>query len=104
MFLNSSLPNLSQELTALLISAEEPALAAQIASLEIVQRCPCNDDFCATFYTAPRPAGAYGPGHRNVSLEPENGMIILDVLDERIMKVEILYRDEVRSQLASLFP
>jgi hypothetical protein len=104
MLLHSSLPNLSQELTALLMSAEEPTLAAQIVSLEIVQRCPCTDDFCASFYTAPRPSGAYGPGHRNVSLEPEKGMIVLDVVDERIMKVEILYRDDVRSQLASLFP
>jgi hypothetical protein len=104
MLLNSSLPNLSRELTALLLTAGEPDLAAQIGGLEIVQRCPCNDDFCATFYTAPRPAGAYGPGHRNISLEPEKGMIILDVVDERIMKVEVLYRDDVRSQLASIFP
>jgi hypothetical protein len=103
MLLITSLPNLSQELTALLIFAGEPILASQVTGLEIVQRCPCEDDFCATFYTAPRPNGAYGPGHRNVSLEPEKGMIVLDVLDERIMKVEILYRDEVRSQLASIF-
>jgi hypothetical protein len=103
MLLNDSLPNLSQEFTTLLVSAEEPTLAAQIASLEIIQRCPCNDDFCSSFYTAPRPVGAYGPGHRNVYLEPESGMIILDVVDERIMKIEILYWDDVRSQLASIF-
>jgi hypothetical protein len=104
MLLNSSLPNLSRELTALLADAGEPDLAAQIESLEIVQRCPCNDDFCASFYTAPRPVGAYGPGHRNVELEPEKGMIILDVVDERIVKIEILYRDEIRAQLSSLLP
>jgi hypothetical protein len=103
MLLKSALPNLSQELTTLLISEGEPDLAAQIASLEIVQKCPCNDDFCASFYTAPRPAGAYGPGHRNVSLEPEKGMIVLDVVDERIMKIEVLYRDKVRSQLAAIY-
>ena len=103
MRLNSSLPDLSRELTALLITAEEPTLAAQIESLEIVERCPCTDDFCASFYTAPRPIRPYGPNHRNVELEPDRGMIILDIVDEQIMKVEILYRDDIRSQLASVF-
>jgi len=104
MLLNNALPNLSPELTALLITAGESDLAAQIDSVEIVERCRCGDDFCASFYPAPKPAGAYGPGHRNVELEPEKGMIILDIVNERIMQVEVLYRDEVRSQLASLLP
>jgi hypothetical protein len=103
MLLNSSLPSLSRELTELLIAEGEPDLAAQIEHLEIFERCPCHDDFCASFYTAPRPVEAYGPNHRNVELELENGMIILDVVGERIVKVEILYRDDVRSQLASIF-
>jgi hypothetical protein len=104
MLLNTSLPSLSRELTALLIAEGEPDLAAQVEHLEIIARCPCGDDFCASFYTAPKPAGAYGPNHRNVSLEPETGMVILDIVDERIEKIEILYRDDIRSQLASLFP
>jgi hypothetical protein len=104
MLLNTSLPELSQELTALLIAAGEPGLAAQVEGLEIVEKCRCGDDFCGSFYTAPKPEGAYGPNHRNVELEPENGMIILDVVGERIMKVEVLYRDEVRSRLASILP
>jgi hypothetical protein len=104
MHLGESLPNLSRELTTLLIAAREPGLAAQIEGLEIVERCHCNDDFCSSFRTAPKPSGAYGPNHRNVSLEPDQGMIILDVVSERIVYVEVLFRDDLRSQLASLIP
>jgi hypothetical protein len=93
--LKEVLPIFAQEIEELL-KHNEPKLAAQVASLTIVDRCRCGEDFCAAFYVEPKPQGAYGPGHRNVSLEPENGMIILDVVNDRIMQVEVLYRDEVR--------
>ena len=103
MLLIESLPDLSRELTELLIASGEPSLAAQIHDLEIVTRCGCSDDFCASFYTAPKPVGTYGPKHRNLELEPSKGMIILDLVDDRIVHVEVLYRDDVRSKLAQLF-
>ncbi|MGI5180307.1 hypothetical protein ACQEVZ_28710 [Dactylosporangium sp. CA-152071] len=50
-------------------------------------------NFCQSFYTAPKPAGAYGPGHRNVCLEPPwPGYLILDVLHDDIVHIEVLYR------------
>jgi hypothetical protein len=103
MLLIESLPELSRELTELLITAREPGLAVQINDLEIVVRCSCSDEFCASFYTAPKPVGSYGPKHRNLELGPANGMIILDLVDDRIVHVEVLYRDDVRSKLALLF-
>ena len=103
MLLIESLPELSRELTELLITAREPGLAAQIDDLEIVAKCSCTDEFCASFYTAPKPVGSYGPKHRNLELAPEKGMIILDLVDDRIVHVEVLYRDEVRSKLTLLF-
>jgi hypothetical protein len=30
----------------------------------------CGDDFCATFYTQPKPESKSGPGHRNIALAP----------------------------------
>jgi hypothetical protein len=99
-----SLPELAQELEHLLKAQGECDLAAQIATLHIVGRCHCGDDFCATFYVQPKPKGAYGPGHRNVSLDPGEGMIILDVVDERIATVEVLYRDEIREKVHTLLP
>jgi hypothetical protein len=103
MLLIESLPELSRELTDLLITAREPGLAAQIGDLEIVARCSCSDEFCASFYTAPKPVGSYGPKHRNIELGPAKGMIILDLVDDRIVHVEVLYRDDVGSKLALLF-
>jgi hypothetical protein len=70
--------------------------------LEIVAKCSCSDDFCASFYTAPKPAGRYGPQHRNLELAPAKGMIVLDLVDDRIVYVEVLYRDDVRSKLTRL--
>jgi hypothetical protein len=102
--LSSTLPLLARELAALLIEAEEPELASQVAELEIVDRCRCGDDFCSTFYTQPKPVGSYGPGHRNVALTPDTGYLILDVVSGRIMCVEVLYRDEIRQALIAAIP
>jgi len=102
--LSEVLPLLSQELERLLNDTGEANLASQVSGLRILERCRCGDDFCASFYTQPKPYGPYGPGHRNVILEPAKGMLILDVVDEIIAKVEILYRDDIRQTLLAVLP
>jgi len=92
-------PSLSEELSVLLVAQGEQELAAQVPHLEIVDRCRCGDDFCASIYTKPKPKGAYGPGHRTVALNPAEGMLILDVVQGVISQVEILYRDDIRQKL-----
>jgi len=92
------------ELQQLLAGQGEPGLAAQVLGLAVIDRCRCGDDFCGTFYALPKPKGAYGPGHRNVELTPKDGMLILDVVDDKIAAVEVLYRDEVRERLLVEFP
>jgi hypothetical protein len=72
--------------------------------LRIFERCDCGDDFCSTFYTQPKPEGAYGLGHRNVVLAPDDGMVILDVVVDEIACVEILDRDDVREKLLGVLP
>jgi len=58
----------------------------------MVRGCGCGDDFCASFYTQPKPKGAYGPGHYTLALETAaQGMLILDVVDGVISFVEVLY-------------
>jgi len=102
--LADTLPSFATELRQLLTEQGEPELAAQVPGLMIFDRCRCGDDFCTTFYTQPKPAGAYGPGHRNVALKPEEGMLILDVVEGTITCVEVLYRDEMRKKLDEIFP
>ena len=98
------LPLLAEEITELLSKHNEHELAAQVAKLTVVDRCRCGDDFCATFYTQPKPDGSYGPNHRNVDLEPEHGYLILDVVSEQIMAIEVLYRDEIRRTIQATVP
>jgi hypothetical protein len=102
--LSDVLPEFAVELAQLLMEAGEDHLARQVPALKIVDRCRCGDDFCATFYTQPKPRGSYGTGHKNVVLEPERGMIILDVVDGTIACVEVLYRDEVGRDLIEALP
>jgi hypothetical protein len=97
-------PALSVEIQRLLAEQGESGLAAQIPQLSVIERCRCGDDFCGMFYVLPKPAGAYGPAHRNVSLDPERGMLILDIVADKIAAVEVLYRDEVRQRLLVEFP
>jgi hypothetical protein len=86
-------PAFSTELIWLLEAAGHTELAICAHDLRIVERCPCTDDFCQSFYTEPPPDGPYGPGHRNVMLENRGGagMIVLDVVRNRIMFVEVLF-------------
>ena len=93
------MPELSEEITNLLIKEGNKSLAKQVSTLEIYARCRCNDDFCSTFYTAPPPTLSWGKGHYNIALDPESGYIILDVVVDKIVSVEVLYRDEIRKKL-----
>lgn len=91
------LPDFASELEKALSEDSEPGLAAQVGSLRIVELCGCNDDFCASFYTGPKPDGGWGQGHTNVLPSLESGMVVLDVVDGVIRYVEVIDRDDVRS-------
>ena len=52
----------------------------------------------------PKPEGAYGPGHRSIDLNADEGMLILDVVDGNIVAAEVLYRDAIRQKLIATFP
>ena len=101
MILVESLPEFSRELTELLVAAGKPALAAQVDRLEIVAKCGCNDDFCASFYTAPKPE-KHAKDRWTLEVQPAEGMILLDVLGDTIAFIEVLYRDDVRAKLIPL--
>ncbi|MEV4321605.1 hypothetical protein ACIBI0_29640 [Microbispora rosea] len=89
-------PELIADLIACLEEAGETELAILAWDVRLHQWCECGDDFCQSFYTAPRPDGAYGPGHRCVPLIPKKGDLILDVVRNQIMYVEVLYYPGLR--------
>ena len=102
--LKNSFPEFAAELESLLIAAGEKDLAAEVATLRLVDRCRCGDWFCATVYCAPRPPGAWGPRHKTICLDPSKGMINVDVVDGKVVEIEVLYRDDLRDKLLSLLP
>jgi len=104
LLLREVFPELTAELESLLKLKSENALASQVASLSIVDRCHCGDDFCATIYTVPRPKGRWGNNHRCFDLDATRGIIMLEVVDEKIADVEILNRDEIRKKLNGVIP
>ena len=92
-------PELVKELARLLEDEGERYLSITVHDVRMVARCECGDEFCQSIRTAEHEPGTpYGPGHRNVLLDPEEGMLILDVVDERIMYIEILSRPPMTRQ------
>lgn len=86
-------PDLVAELARLLEAEGERHLSILAHDIRLFAPCECRGDFCQSFHTYDHPSGTpYGPGHRNIMLDPEQGMLILDVLHERIVYVEILER------------
>jgi hypothetical protein len=98
------IPEFAAERRQLLEEQRESELVAQVPGLMIFDRCRCGDDFCAAIYTQPKPEGGFGPGHRNVRLMPEDGMLILDVVAGEIACIEILDRNDVRQKLQAALP
>lgn len=98
-----ALPAFAAELVESLHHQGRADLASQIATLPLVDRCRCGDDFCATFYTAAKPGGAYGKGHRNLVVDAR-GMIILDLVNNQIRCIEVLFRPDVQKALFAVLP
>lgn len=96
------LPEFAGEMQRLLVECGEAGLATQVAELRFEEMCACGDDFCSTFYVRPRPEGTFGPGHRNVPLGVDEGLVCLDVVGAEIVCVEVLYREDVREVLEGL--
>ncbi|MFE2279693.1 hypothetical protein ACFXAE_21145 [Streptomyces sp. NPDC059454] len=90
-------PDLVAELTTLLEDEREHEPAIVVRDVRLVAMCDCGDDFCQSIRTAAHPKGKpYGEGHRCVPLSPSEGMLVLDVVDGRIMCIEILDRAPMR--------
>jgi hypothetical protein len=97
-------PAFVAELEDLCRRAAGVEIADQIAALPVVARCDCGQNNCAHFYTAPPPPGSYGPGHRSVLLPSKRGLIVLDLVGDRVAAVEVLDRRDVKQALDAYLP
>ena len=67
-----------------------------------MDRCRCEDDFCSTFYVRSPDSEARQGHRRTVPLKPSRGILILDVVDDKIAAIEVLYRNDVRQTLQAI--
>ncbi|MGW3201214.1 hypothetical protein ACWDBD_43050 [Streptomyces sp. NPDC001118] len=94
-------PDLVNELATLLEEEGECELAISVRDVRVFGECGCGDDFCQSIRTADHPQGQpFGPGHRCVPLLPSKGMLVLDVVDGRIMYIEVLDRPPMHRRSA----
>lgn len=100
--LKEALPELASELYDLLIKKNANELAQQIDSLRIVELCDCGGEFCSAFYTSPKPNDLWDGELYSIELEKKNGLIVLDVVDSKIVQVEILFRDDIKRKLEQI--
>lgn len=96
------LPELTREMTDLLLKSDDKDLAGQVDALRLVDRCRCGDRFCATIYTVRPPLKSWGDEHENVILDSPQGDIILDLVDRKIVCIETLGRADLRKKILKL--
>jgi hypothetical protein len=104
--LRQILPDVVERLKHLLMEDGKLELAASVEDLQVYDRCRCGTDYCATVYSQPRPAGGYGPTHRNlVFWNPDTQhTTIIDVVDNGIACIETLDDDDSRDRLTAALP
>lgn len=92
-------PELVVELRDYFVELGENELASQAHSLVIAELCGCGDSFCGSFHAVPRkPAGVPRRGQRE-QFAPRLTELHVDVVDGRIVYVEILYQDELKAKI-----
>ena len=94
-------PELIGELRTLLLAEGYTALAAQTAELRLYDRCRCGDDFCGSFDTSLRPWPTRGPDDFTL---PLSGELIIDVIEAKIVQVEVISRDDIRTKVHKALP
>lgn len=102
MLLKHVLPAVAAELVCGFRQEGRPDLAEQVGWLELVDRCPCSDDFCATFYTQPKESWEGKKVERFILDMP--GLSCLDTVDGVVAWVELLWRPDVQDRLLAIFP
>jgi len=92
--LTAVLPAFAAELEDGLRAAGRPALADQVAGLEIRELCRCEIEGCASFHTG-LPMKRYFRRGKQVPV----GDLVVDTIDGEIVYIEVLNRPDLRAAL-----
>ncbi len=91
------------ELATMIRAAGHVHLIEELRRAPVVSRCNCGDADCAHFYTSARPR-ARDRSHENIMLPSQSGMVILDVVEGKVVAVEVLERPDVKQVLDGYLP
>jgi len=83
-------------LIELLLKDGRQALADRVRELSIHSFC-CDGHTCASFWTVADPTKPHPPGFCTLPLRA--GELHLDILDDEILYVEVLSRDDLRARI-----
>jgi hypothetical protein len=99
----SVLPGLADRMETALRAQGEERVADQVAELRITAVCPCDQEFCGSFHTAKRPMKRWMLRGRQITLADDGpGEVSIDVVQNEVAYVEVLFVDGVRERLAGL--
>jgi hypothetical protein len=99
--LDDVMPDIAEELYIGFRKARRPDLAESVWELELVDRCRCGEEFCATFYTQPNEPWSGKVEHLIIDMI---GLLCIELVRGRVARVELLDRPDVRDRLSELFP
>ena len=93
-----ALPDFAEELSRGLAALGYEHLAKLVYSIDIVERCPCSEPGCVTFYAMRRTEAA-----RQVECDrvvaPAKGVLCVHYRDQQIVWIEALGRPQDRARL-----
>ena len=96
-----ALPELANELALGLSAAGHAQLAEAAYSIEIAERCPCDDPGCVTFYTMKK-VDAPSPSKCKRVVAPASGVLCVQHVGSEIVWIEVLGRPNDRAKLDHL--
>jgi hypothetical protein len=96
--LAQALPDLTEELSQGIASLGYKKLAASVYTIEVVERCKCEEPGCVTFFCVPK-IHAPLPDTCKRIIAPARGVTCVQYVDQQITWVEVLGRPEDREKL-----
>jgi hypothetical protein len=102
--LKDCLPGFARELVLLLIKEQNLELAHQVQLMQIdVDTCGNDENFCSMLCTGLNPKYGWGQSiGTSIVLKPEQGSVLLNMLDRDTMRIEIFFRKDVQEKVKQL--
>lgn len=100
--LRSLCPHLAKQLSDALLYAGHKRLAESVGDLTVVRRC-CKYSFCASFHTSDVSADTIANCGTRLVL-PVPGLTCVFIVDDEIVTIELLNRNDIRAALDAAFP